>query len=99
MYVTVVAVATSFVLYVPAAVPVKLTASTLYGLPSLVVPAPAASVPSNALRSVTTAANVPSYILLDGILNPDIVNVFCVIVKSISPVPEQGLNGINDKLK
>ena len=83
MYVTVVAVATSFVLYVPTAVPVKLTASTLYGLPSLVVPAPAASVPSNALRSVTTAANVPSYILLDGILNPDIVNVFCVIVAAL----------------
>ena len=86
-------------MYVPAAVPVKLTASTLYGLPSLVLPAPAACVPSNALPSVTTAVTVPSYILLDGTLKPVIVNDFCVIAKSISPVPAQGLNDTNDKLK
>ena len=90
VYVTVVAVATSFVLYVPAAVPVKLTASTLYGFPSLALPVPAASVASNVLPSVTIAFTVPSYILLDGTLKPEIVKAFCVIIKFIVPEPLHG---------
>jgi hypothetical protein len=52
VYVTVVAVATSFVLYVPTIVPVKLTTSTLYGLPSLAVPVPAAIAFCNNLDEV-----------------------------------------------
>ena len=83
MYVTVVAVATSFVLYVPTVVPVKLTASTLYGLPSIAVPVPAAIAFCNNLASITTASRVPSYTLLLGTLNPDIVNAFGVIVAAL----------------
>ena len=60
-----------------------MVASTLYGFPSLVVPVPAASVPCNVLPSVTTAFTVPSYTLLNGTLNPDIVNVFGVIVAAL----------------
>ena len=67
-------------MYVPTTVPVKLIASPIYGLPSLVVPVPAASGACNVLASVTTASNVPSYTLLTGTLNPDIVNDFWVIV-------------------
>ena len=99
MYVTVVAVATSFVLYVPKTVPFKLTTSPINGLPSLEVPVPAVIGACKVFASVTTVFVVPSYTLLNGTLNPDIVNAFGIIVKSISPVPAHELNGENDKLK
>jgi len=53
-------VPTSFAASVPAAVPPGETESTLYGLPSAVVPAPAASVAWNAAVPPSFAVVVPS---------------------------------------
>ena len=54
------AVTTSLLLNSPVAIPVKLTASTAYGLPSLLLPAPGAADPSSTADPTTVAALVPS---------------------------------------
>lgn len=58
--VTVLALATLALLYVPTAVPVMLTVSPVYGLPSLELPLPAVSELSNAAVPDTVAVVLPS---------------------------------------
>ena len=53
--VTLLAVATSWLLYVPTGVPVMLTVSLVYGLPSDEVPVPAVSEPARLAVPLTTA--------------------------------------------
>ena len=58
--VTALAVATSLVLYVPVAVPVRATVSPVYALPSVEVPVPAISVAANVAGVSTVAVVVAS---------------------------------------
>ena len=81
--VTLVALATLGLLNVPTAVPVMLTTSPVYHLPSLLVPAPAATLPDSWAVPLTVAVGVLSYVLLT--LRPVIVMSLGVIF-AVKPV-------------
>ncbi len=79
MKLTLLASSTSLSLKVPTAVPVRLTVSPVYALPSLLVPAPAALVACSAAVPLTAATVVASYTLL-ALLRPLAVMALAVML-------------------
>ncbi len=83
---TVVADATSLLLNVAAAVPVTLTESTEYGLPSELAPVPSGIAVCNAAVPDTDAVVVPSYTLF-ALDNPLTDKAFAVTFAVVAGAP------------
>ena len=91
VYVTVVAVVTSFVLNWPTGVPVTETVSPTYGLPSVLVPELVETAACNTAAPPTVASRLPSYSRFK-LVSPLTVSSFCEIVAVVVGAP------VNDKL-